>query len=78
MVVDFRSKLSNAISNLSVLFDCVEFLSQSKFNAFRPFDLSSAQMCSPLLAIHINQVILVLFEKSSKVFRKLLIILSSC
>jgi len=47
------------------------------FNALKPIDLSSAQMWSALLNIHMNGVEVILFLSSSKEYRRLLIFLSS-
>lgn len=74
---EFRSRKSRECNSVPVFFGSEDRPSQDIFNALKPFDLSSEQMCSVLLCIHINGVEIILFLCSSKQYRKLLIFLSS-
>lgn len=72
----FRS-VSNEDSNCVVFSDCNGIPSQEIFIALRPTDLRSAHICSPLLEMHMNEVVVVLCLCSTKAWRRLFIFLSS-
>jgi len=76
-VFELCSRKSREGNTVPVFFGSEDCPSQDIFNELKPFDLSSAQMCSALLSIHINGVAVILFLCSSKQYRKLLIFLSS-
>jgi len=62
---------------LAVFAGCDDIPSQEIFKALNPIDLRSAQIELPLLNIHTNEVVIVLFICFSKAYRRLLILLMS-
>lgn len=74
---DFCRTVSNETNNFDTFFICVDLSSQETFNALKPIDFSSAQIFSPLLEMHTNEVDFDLFGYSSKANRRLLILSQS-
>jgi len=60
-VFEFCSRKSREGNIVPVFIGSEAGPSPCMFNALKPIDLSSAQMCSALLNIHMNGVIIVLF-----------------